>query len=134
MLDILESIRVDNIRISNLQERIARLRSAMERMTSLLSSQPGKASKEKDRLAAQMAKLDELERELVERIIQLEDKLRWVEPLLDRLPPRQRVIVHMRLVEAMPWRLVSKRTHYSERHSRRLFRRAIEKMSHNVRF
>lgn len=134
MLNLLESVRVDTIRINNLQERIARLRSAMERMTPLPGSQPGGGSKDKDRLSTQMAKLDELERELVDRLIQLEDKLQLVEPVLDRLPPRQRVIVHMRLVEAIPWRLVSKRTNYSERHSRRLYRRAVEKLSHNVRF
>lgn len=133
MLEILESVRVDTLRIDRLEERIQRLRSAMERMTLLPPSAP-RGTKEKDRLAAQMAKLDELERELTERIIKLEEKLREVDQMLDRLPPRQRAIVHLKLVEAMPWRQVEERTHYSERHARRLYRWALEKMSGNVRF
>lgn len=134
MLDLLESVRVDTIRINNLEERIARLRSSMERMTPLPSSQPGTSSRDVDKLSGQMAKLDELERELANRLVILESKLKLVDKALDRLPPRQRAIVHLRLVEAMPWRLVSKRANYSERHSRRLFRAAIQKMSNNVRF
>lgn len=134
MLDLLESVRVETIRIQNLQERIARLRSSMERMTPLLSSQPGRGSRERDKLAAQMARIDEMEIELAERIIALESKLQLVDKALDKLPARQRVVVYMRLVEALPWRVVGKRTNYSERHSRRLFRQAIKKMSHNVRF
>lgn len=134
MLETLESVRVDTLRINRLEERIQRLRSAMERMTPLPpGSQPG-GSPEQDKMAAQMAKLDEFERELVDRLVKLEEKLKKVDKMLDRLPPRQRAIVHMRLVEALPWRMVSRRAHYSERHSRRLFRRAVENMSHNVRF
>lgn len=134
MFHLLESVRVDTIKIHNLQERIARLRSAMERMTPLPSTRPGASWIEHDKLAAKMAKLDELERELRTRIISLEEKLRRVEPILENLPPKQRAIVHMRLVEALPWRQISRRVNYSERHARRLYRWAEKKMSENVRF
>lgn len=134
MLDLLESVRVDTIRINNLEERIARLRSSMERMTPLPTSQPGTSSREVDKLSGQMAKLDELEQELANRLVLLESKLKLVDKVLDRLPPRQRAIVHLRLVEAMPWRVISKRVNYSREHCYRIYRRAVEKMAHNVTF
>jgi RNA polymerase sigma factor (sigma-70 family) len=133
MLDLLESVRVDTIRINNLEERIARLRSSMERMTPLPSSQPGNSSRV-DKLSGQVAKLDELEREMANRLVLLESKLKLVDKALDRLPPRQRAIVHLRLVEAMPWRVISKRVNYSRQHCRRIFCKAVEKMRHNVTF
>jgi hypothetical protein len=75
---------------SHLEERIKRLRSALESCTAKpLSRTPRSRSSQKDKLGDDVARLIELEERRKVQIIDLEQRLEGVEVWIDSLPPHR---------------------------------------------
>jgi DNA-directed RNA polymerase specialized sigma24 family protein len=127
----LRTLRDRHSRIDSLKERIERLRSAMEIGSRQLKFAPAKTSL-RNRLEEDMAKLDELERQLIGEIAALEQDAQNVERLLDELPMQQQRIMRLRYIDGLSWPKVSRKAHYSRRHCLRIHAVAVKKMSQNV--
>jgi len=113
----------------SIRNRIERLRAAMECATSQIKKTPAKRTR-KDRLSAQVAKLDELERSLVERAIALEEICKRIDAwAYENLTPTQALIVRLRYVDRLPWWLVADKANYSVRHCTRIHGAILEKIS-----
>jgi len=123
----IKNLRSNRSEVESLQERIMRLRSAMELGAQRLRLTPG-GHDIRDRLADDMAKLDELERELIERTIQLEQDIRITELYITALPEQQRRVIRLRYVEGLSWREVAKVAHYSVDHCFAIHRQAIKQI------
>lgn len=117
--------------VDTLQERIARLRAALEGTTARATyeSLGGGASGQTDKMAAQVAKLLELEAELQARVIDLETALQEVEAWLDRLPPDEARVLSLRYIEGLTWSQVERVAGYGVNRSTgfKIQRRALQR-------
>ena len=112
--ELMEARRIQ-YEIESTQERIERLRSMMEKTTPTLSLTGGvSGTPANDKLDKQMAKLLELERELIEKTILLNERYKNIEEWIDTLPGIQGAIMRMRYIDCMPWAKIADRTGYSE--------------------
>ena len=125
----LQTLRDRHNRIENLKERIERLRAAMELGARQLRVAPARNAA-RNKLEEDMAKLDELERELVGEVAAFEQEIRKAEQLLEGLPVREQLIMRLRYVDGLSWRQVARRAHYSERHCRRINKSYWESVEH----
>jgi DNA-directed RNA polymerase specialized sigma24 family protein len=99
----------------------------MEMGNKQLSGMPGNKSI-KDRLAADMAKLDELEHQLHEELVLLEYDITQAEDELTSLPHQQCRIMRLRYVEGLSWPDVARKSNYSLDYCFILHRKAIENL------
>jgi DNA-directed RNA polymerase specialized sigma24 family protein len=127
----LRTLRDRHSRIDSLKERIERLRSAMEIGSRQLKLAPAKTSL-RNRLEEDMAKLDELERQLIGEIAALEQAAQAAERLLDRLPAQQQRIMRLRYVDGLSWRRVARRAHYTEKHCLKIHRAALKRIPNDT--
>ena len=119
--------------IETLNERITRLRSQAERMSRPLSLAPGGGQAD-DALSVYAARLDELERQLAEKVIALEEQLQACEELFCTLPTQQAKVMRLRYIEGLRWRQVARRAHYCRQHCTKIHKAALEKMRTNASF
>lgn len=130
----LYDIRAQRKYIDVLKERIQLHRLAMEIGERQLRLAPSAPSAH-DKLAADMAKLDAMERELVALVARFEQAVLEMETQLGgrlrRLPEQQQLIVRLRDVEGYQWADVSKRSGYSASHCRFIYRKAKKLITYN---
>ena len=119
--------------IETIKERIDRLRSQAERMSRPLSLAPGGGQAD-DALAVYAARLDELERQLAEKVIKLEEQLQACEDWICTLPAQQAKVMRLRYIEGLRWRQVARRAHYSRQHCTKIHKAVLEKMRTNASF
>ncbi|MEL7609478.1 MAG: hypothetical protein AAGU74_08215 [Bacillota bacterium] len=113
--------------IESLDERIERLRSQAERTVRQLSLAPG-GGRGDDHLAVYAARLEELERQLAARRIELEERRQACEMWIAELPVQQAKIMRMRYVDGVKtWGEVAQRAHYSYRHCTKIHAAALKK-------
>ncbi len=74
----------------------------------------------RDRLAEYVAEIDELERELIGKVVTLERQMQEVDAALMALPENQERVLRLRYCEGFNWDKVAKQAHYSEGHCRKL--------------
>lgn len=117
-------------RVDSLEERITRLRSSMEIGTKQLSLTPGK-NEVRDKLSDDMAKLDGLQRQLLNELSMLESERIIAEDEIKHLPAREQMVMRMRYIEGLPWRQVARRCHYSEQHCFRIHKAAVSRIRAN---
>lgn len=135
--DDLRKIRRMHEQMESLDERILRLRAAMEPGAQHLSKMPH-GTAERDKMAGYMARLDELENQRLLDVINLEEEVERAEVVIRMLPDlQQRVVRNYYVRGAITWRAVGKTLNYSERHCKRIGAYALEnleKMSSYVPF
>lgn len=127
MIDI-HTVRDLRRRIEGLQERIARIRSALEGSAIRIRDLPGGASKERDRMATDVARLLELEDQLKARVLEYETELIVIDEALAALPSPEQEIMRLRYVDGLKWRQVAQHMNYDERWCRRLAKRAEDRL------
>jgi DNA-directed RNA polymerase specialized sigma24 family protein len=123
----LQTLRDRHNRIDNLKERIERLRAAMELGARQLRVAPARNAV-RNKLEEDMAKLDELERELIGEIAALEQEVQDAKQLLEGLPVREQLIIRLRYVEGLSWRRVARKAHYTEKHCLKIHRAALKRI------
>jgi len=131
MMQDLKDLRSQRYKIESLEERIARLRSAMEMGTRRMREVPGGGNYAVDRLSNDIARLDELERELMDEVMQLEQDIRFAEYSIDTLPEPQQKILRLRYIDGLSWQRIAQRTNYSVDHCFTLHRMATKKLKAN---
>ena len=116
--------------IQSLDESIARLRSEMERVTQVLSHAPAHSGN-RDKLAEQMRRLEELETARAREVADMEEHIDRCRVWLSTIPEQQARILSMRYMDGKKWDEISRLTHYGKRHCYKIHDRALEKMAHN---
>jgi RNA polymerase sigma factor (sigma-70 family) len=125
----LRAVRDMRLQIESLNERIARLRSALESCTPKpLTKMPKSTPIVQDRLAKSISKLVEMETELQHKLIDLAVLYEEVERWLDELPPTQAFVVRLRYVDGMSWRQVARETGYSYDRVRHIHSDVLKKL------
>lgn len=127
-IDDLKGVRRQQLDISSLQERILRLRAAMERSTPSYRQATG-GTPDPDWILSQLAKLEQLEGELRERVIAMESSIQAVDDAISRLPDQQAIVMRLRYVDGLSWRVVAKRAGYSIDHCFSIHRGACSKLN-----
>ncbi len=122
----LKSIRIHRQRIKELDEAIVTLRSEMEKITPSMSEAPCKPTGG-DKRAGQIARMIELEKELIQRRLLLADALDKLSTWLIVLPEQQEKVMYARYMQGMSWALVAKVTGYQKSHCRKIHDSAIQK-------
>jgi DNA-directed RNA polymerase specialized sigma24 family protein len=115
-------------KIDLINERIAIIRSALEAGERVLHYGAG-SNYPTDRLSTNMAKLDELERSLVEVSLEYECEAIIAEEAIDRLPEAQQKIARARYIEGLSWSDVAEKTRYSKSHCKNTNHAIIHKVS-----
>jgi RNA polymerase sigma factor (sigma-70 family) len=100
--------------LEDIQERISRLRSAMEGLNRVMLNSPDSHSVPTDKLAKQMAELDELQREEMALLAEHYARIHGLERRLEILPAPQRRVMELRYVKGLKWRGVAKAANLSE--------------------
>lgn len=126
-IEDLKRLRTMRQEIESKRERIARLRSQMERMTQMLSLAPGGGLAQT--IEDQMAEYLALEEELTSAILALEYDINCAEAAIDQLPGSEALILRLRYVDCLPWGKVAKETHYCRQQCFRLHRQAIDRLN-----
>lgn len=128
ILDELNAIRVERIRVNRLGENIERMRSTLERATAASDRNGGRSTVETDPMSARVAELIDLEAEWFDSMLAIEKRSIVAEGCLGCLTSQQREVVHWRYIEGMGWEEVSRRTHYSRRHCFNIRDRAVDRL------
>lgn len=110
-MEELRACRTAAARIERLTERIARLRSATELAQQNMQHVDGGIPE--DKIAAQIAELEELENARMVQIAAVEARAQRVERELEALPAAQRLIMTLRYLDGLSWREVARKAHYS---------------------
>ncbi len=98
MIDI-HTVRNLRLHIEGLQERIARIRSTLEGSAIRLRDLPGGSSKERDRMASDVARLLELEDQLKAQVLEYETELIVIDEALAALPNPEQEVMRLRYVD-----------------------------------
>jgi DNA-directed RNA polymerase specialized sigma subunit len=114
--------------LESLDERILRLRAAMEPGAQHLSKMPH-GTAERDKMAAFMAKLDELESQRVYDVVALEERAERACKAITILPEQQQTIIRLRYIEGLCWRDVSRQTRYCRRQCTYIHANAMERLN-----
>lgn len=129
-LDKLRNARYSRVRSELYSERLARLRSAAQGLTSQLNSAAGKGTpKAHDRLAELLATIVDLEVDLSYAIVDSEKLTSEAEAYLDKLPPVQQMVVRLRHMRGYDWAKVAEEMDYSERQCQRHLEEAERNLS-----
>lgn len=121
----LKRLRSMKFTLESKTERRDRLRSYMMGHAVVIDDMPH-APAWKDPMAEYMAKLDELERDIGKTILRLESEIQRIETEIETLQPREQMIIRLRYIDGLSWRKIAARTHYAERHCKRLHKTALE--------
>lgn len=114
IMDELRNIKALRADIEALQNRRARLWASMEG----LSPRPRQGSRGtavRDRMATAVARLEELDCLILERIVAAESRALEIESIIDALPGIQRRIIRLYYIDGLTWEEVAKVEHYSSR-------------------
>jgi DNA-directed RNA polymerase specialized sigma subunit len=103
----------------------------MEGGQRIMRLMPG-GERHEDRLATDMARLDELERQLVRETADLETAIWQAERAISELPEQQQIIMRLRYVKGLSWREVAKESYYSESHCKYIHAIAIRNIGIRV--
>lgn len=127
-LDDLKEIRTLHGEIISMQERIARLQSAMEKMTVRLRLCSERSTAEQDSQAEQIAKLMELEKKHVQLLLDYEVRLTDIREWMDTLAPLSRDIMRYRYADGLSWAEIAEVMNYSEAYCKEIHGEEMKKI------
>ena len=117
----LNIVRSSRQAVRNIAERIERARSSAEIAERLLR-QGSHARTDRDKLSADIAKIDELERKLIKQMSECATEAIIAEDYINTLPvkPEWREVLRLRYVDGYPWGRVAREAGYSVDYCRRI--------------
>lgn len=121
LMGVRELIRIQR----TIAERMESIRASVTLSSPSLDGMPH-GGEYHDRMAEYMAQLDELERDIGKTILRLESEILRIETEIETLQPREQMIIRLRYIDGLSWRKIAARTHYAERHCKRLHKTALE--------
>lgn len=124
----LKSLKTDEEEINRLKVRIADLREEARSLTQTMSDMP-RGGRSDDKMASFAAQIDSLQRTFGEKLAALQNKRIRIDAEVDTLPEQQKRIIRLRFYDKMSWRKISRITHYSESHCRKIKDSAIRRLS-----
>jgi len=110
-----------------LEERRERLRESVQRYAAPLSDMPH-GSSWKDPMAEYAAKLDELDRQILDLVMQIENRIQQIEDFTKSLTPNQAAVVRLRYENGYSWGRIAKELNYSKGHCRNLHTDAMKRL------
>lgn len=122
----LKEVRAQRLKVEYLRERIEVVRAAAELGERHIRNLPTKAAA-RQRLESDMIKLDELERQLIGEVAELEGRIHRAEDIIVGLPADHQPVVRLRFCDGLAWDKVSDGSGYSVQHCKRIGRQAITK-------
>jgi len=123
--------------IEYLRERIERLRSSLESASPALGRIGSHGSAEHDKMAANIARLADMQGELAEKVYAREQLMQGFESALDYIQFAEREVVRLRYGLGYGWKRVARQTSYHIRSCYRVNRKfcsEIRKLSLNVTY
>jgi DNA-directed RNA polymerase specialized sigma24 family protein len=114
-MEELRDIRMLKLQIVKERERAARLRSEAGYATNKLRQSASRGTAEPDIMSSQIAKLVDIEREVLAKVVEAETRISDAERAVDALPGAQRMVMRLRYFEGYDWRRVARTMHYSAR-------------------
>lgn len=125
--DLQECRRMNNF-INDETERMYRLESQIERITTAMKIAGGGGSGASDKMAEDIATLLDMRDALWDAIINRKEKIDNIRIMIAGLPDEQRRILELRYFDGLTWNTIAKRTNYDRRHCFRLHRLALVKL------
>ncbi len=123
--DDLKNVRRQRLHVDELKERINRLRSSAEYPLRRLG-ELAQNSEMRDKLAEDVAKIVDLERELALAVLEVEQHVTALDNDLAALPENQEKVLRLRYCEGLGWRKVAEKAGYCERHCRRVAKDSLQ--------
>lgn len=123
----LKSIRADEEEIARLKQRIADLRSNAQGLTQTISDMP-RSGQSKDRMAEYAAQMEHLQKKFGEKVVALAKKRLEIDEAVELLPEQQKRVIRLRYYDRMSWRRISRVTHYTEQHCRKIKAAGIKRL------
>ena len=111
----LKNVRRQKQHVDSLKERIERLRSGAEYPLRRLGELSANSDM-RDKLAEDVAKIVDLERELALEVLSYESNAAGIERELDSFPPNQATVLRLRYCDGLPWKKVSDKAGYCMSH------------------
>lgn len=118
-------------KIASIDESIIRLRSEMERVTQVLSHAPAHSGN-RDKMAEQMRRLEELETARAREVADLEEHIDQCRIWLSNIPEQQAQIMQYKYLDGLSWNEVARKAHYSVGHCTKIHTAAKKKMRNNA--
>lgn len=117
----LQAVRYARLQIISLEERIIRLRSALESCTAKpLTLMPGGRPSSRDKLGDDVARLLELEERQRKQIIELEEMVEKIEMHINGLHPLQAAVIRLYYIDGKSWRQISRALNYNADYCRQV--------------
>ena len=107
-------------------ERLQRLRSRAEKMTTSFSDVPGGSSGPQDRMAEVVAIMADMEQSIIEDSKRMWQTIKETEVIIDMLDDYQeRLVLSYRYIDCRPWLDIALAMNYDVRHIYRIHGRAL---------
>ena len=103
------------------------LRESALRVTQTISDMPH-ASSWMDPMAEYAAKLDDLDRQIMDLTISIEKQILLIESIIQILPANQANVIRCRYENGYSWRRVARELHYTKGHCKNLHTAALKKL------
>lgn len=117
--DDLKNVRRQKQRVDSLKERIDRLRSGAEYPLRRLGELSANSDM-RDKLAEDVSKIIDLERDLALEILSFEGNAAAIERELDSLPENQAIVLRLRYCDGLPWAEVADKAGWCMSHCKRI--------------
>lgn len=123
---MLQGLSESERQIERLRERVIRIEAELMRITPRLAGMPGGA--DRDKIADGVAKIVDLEQEILNRMFRLENERLRIEDEIAQLPEQQKRVISARYVEGKSWKKVAKETHYNAKYVFMIHRAALSRL------
>lgn len=114
-IEELREIRRMRLAIELYRERAARLREQIGCATTRMRASGSRGSGEPDVMSAQVARLVDMESEVLNKVVECECRILEAERKVDELPGAQRMVMPLRYFEGYGWEKVARTMHYTAR-------------------
>jgi DNA-directed RNA polymerase specialized sigma24 family protein len=128
-IEELREIRRMRLAIELDRERAARLREQIGCATSRARLGGSRGSAEPDVMSAQIARLVDMESEVLNKVVDCECRILDIERKVDELPGAQRMVMRLRYFEGYGWEKVAKTMHYTARRCLQMHEEGLEKLA-----
>lgn len=119
--------------IVQLQEQIEQIKQQIYLVSSTrITGAPG-GSGSLDKIADNIARLDELMRYYVEKLQQTVERQKRIEKEIENLPEQERVLMRYRYIEGLEWTAVAVKMNYSWKQTHRIHGNALQKLSEEIK-
>lgn len=112
--------------INRLEEKLLELENKATQITTQLSKEPKGTNSVEDKLGETVSKIVDLQNEINDQLKIYYKKVRYIEKAIEKLPPREALLIRLRYLDQKRWEEICVEMNYSWRQVHRIHSDALK--------